>query len=454
MARKPVVSIVGRPNVGKSSLFNRMVGARAAVVHGEPGVTRDRHYREASWDGTSFVAVDTGGLVPNAREAIPSQIRRQVDLAVEESALVVFVVDAQVEPTDLDLMIARRLLRSAGGRIVAVANKAESTRTRFSVGTYASLGTGEPIAVSALHGQGVGDLLDRIVGELKRGGGVGEQSPDTAERIRVAIVGRPNAGKSSLVNRLLKKERMIVDNVPGTTRDAVDSFVKHRGEELVLIDTAGLRRKSRIRESTEYYSTMRAIASIQRCDVAVVMVDSVVGLQEQDLKIVERVVQQRRGVVLCWTKWDAREKDPRTFDQMVAEARRRYMELRHVPAVSISSVTGQRVTTLLDLVMRVRGRMSSRIAPSVLKDDLRKWVRASAHPQVGGKPVKIMGVKQRRGSPPTFVFFATNPSLVTSSYRRYLSNKLHDSYDLDGCPIALHFGTPARSGARTRATPP
>ncbi len=444
----PIVSIVGRPNVGKSSLFNRILRRRIAVVDEIAGVTRDRNYMRACWNECEFILVDTGGVVPTSREHIAEEIHRQVDIAVEESQIVVFLVEASTGPTDLDLMIAQKLRRGFRDRVILAVNKAESAGAELDAAAHNALGCGEPLPVSALHGKGVGDLMDRIC-EIIATLGIHEGPAEDSRELRIAIVGRPNVGKSSFVNKLLKQQRMIVDDVPGTTRDAIDSVMEFRDMRMRLIDTAGLRKKSQIKDNVEYYANLRAIGSLDRCDIALLMIDTTDGIREQDLRILSHALELRRGVVVCWNKWDIVEKDPKTFDHLVRETREQYMELRHTPMISISALTGQRVRQVLDIALEVRERMTARLSPAELRSAFFEWVRAHPHPIIGTKEVRFLGVKQAEAASPTFLIFCTNAALMQPSYRRYLSNKIHDRFDFAGCPITFAFkgaGKPQRRG--------
>jgi len=438
----PVVSIVGRPNVGKSSLFNRVLGRRAAVVDDEPGVTRDRNYADTVHDGVAFTLVDTGGLIPTSRDTLVRSIHDQVDAAIEESSVIVFLVEASTGPTDLDLLIAKRLRRQCPHAVILAVNKAESKASQYDVAEHVSLGCGEPRPVSALHGLGVADLVDEIVAKLKKGA--------TARRthkpvdISIAILGRPNAGKSLLVNRLLKEKRMIVDASPGTTRDAIDSFLAYRHQRVRLIDTAGLRRKSQVKDTVEKHTNLRALQSIERADVCVLMIDAQQGVATQDLKILAKIAQAHKGMMVCLSKWDLVEKDHRTFDAMVSELRRRYMEMRDVPVVSVSALTGLRVWHILDHACAIRARMRTQLGASAFTERLHEWIRARPHPMVGSREVRFLGGKQATAEFPLFLFFCTNPKLVQPSYERYLVNKIHDTFDFRGCPLEVSFRPPGR----------
>jgi GTP-binding protein len=446
----PVISIVGRPNVGKSSLFNRILGRRVAVVDDVAGVTRDRNYMKTMWNDVEFTLVDTGGLIPNLREAIPEAIHDQVDIAVRESAVVLFVVEMGPGVTDLDQIIARQLKRSFASRTILVVNKAESARAVYEIPSYMQLGFGKPFPVSALHGKGVGDLLEEALERARENAAKGQGTTVETEGLRVAIVGRPNAGKSSLVNKLLKQNRMIVDSKPGTTRDAIDSQLEFGDQKIILIDTAGLRKKARVKKNDmEYYSNMRALDSIDRCDVCVLVVDVSAGIGVQDMRILRKIFESRKGLVLVWNKWDLMEKDHKTFDNMVADVRHEYPDLKNVPMISLSALTGQRVPSLMDLVFSVKERMGVNIGGKEFEDQVFSWVRAHPHPVTPGSEVRFMGVKQVKAAFPLFRFFVTNHEMVTPGYERFLTNKIHERYDFLGCPVVLEFRPISRGKGNT-----
>ncbi len=447
MSYIPIVSVIGRPNVGKSSLFNRILNRRIAVVNDFPGVTRDRNCMEATWNGQEFNIIDTGGLIPTSRESIPSEIKTQVDIAVEESTVIIFLVEAQPGPTDLDLLIAKQLRKKCKKKIILVANKSESREAKIEAHRHVSLGCGDPLMVSAIHGYGIGDLLDRICEKIKEDGK--EKLPEKLEiDLSIAVVGRPNAGKSSFVNKLLKDSRMIVDDLPGTTRDAIDSMLNYNGLNVKLIDTAGLRKKAQVNDEIEYFSNLRALGSVKRCDICVLLIDSVKKLGEQDLKIVSHVVKNKKGLVICWNKWDIMEKDHKTFDMLVSETKKRYMEMQHVPMVSISALTGQRVTKVVEIARQIKTTMKKHIKPSDLRDDFFNWIKRHPHPFISGKEVRFLGIKQRDSHYPQFLIFCANPKSIVPSYRRFLINKFHEKYDFFGCPIILQFKLAGRSGLK------
>lgn len=448
MSFVPVVSIVGRPNVGKSSLFNRIIGKRVAVIDDMPGVTRDRNYYTASWNGLDFMLVDTGGMLPTAHEAIPEAIHEQVRIAVNESDVVVLVTDGRTGPTDFDEMIAKQLKRESSDKVIVSVNKTEARDTRYEADSFRSLGLGKPFAVSAIHGNGVADLLDEIVDLIrhKRQGDLpaGENESDEIE-LKLAVVGRPNAGKSSLVNKLLKQNRMIVDSVPGTTRDAIDSRLVYNGRKIVLIDTAGLRKRSHIKLDLEYYSNLRAISSIERCDICALVIDVTSGIGIQDLRILRKILEMHKGVVLVWNKWDIMKKDHKTFDQLAAEVRKQYVELRFVPMVSSSALTGQRINAVLNTAMEIKERMVFKVSSSEFENKVFEWTRVHPHPAIPGNSVRFLGAKQIAAPFPLFRGFVTNPENIVPSYTRYLINKIYETYDYRGCPVVMDFRPIARS---------
>lgn len=442
--KKPIVAIVGRPNVGKSSLFNRILGRRFAVVDEIAGVTRDRNYMETRWNGCSFLMTDTGGLMPGSDEPIAKEVRQQVELAVDESTVILFLVDAQTGPADVDQEVARLLRKRALDRVILVANKAESKSAVYDIAAFNKLGLNEPVPVSALHGTNVGNLLDVVVDMIKKKP-FAVMHDEGIPALRLAIVGRPNAGKSSLVNKLLNEHRMIVDEVPGTTRDAIDTRLIFHGQPIVLIDTAGLRKKARVdKGGLEYYSNLRALESINRADVCGLVIDAQAGFGEQDLKILDQILSKRKGVLLIFNKWDLVVKGDKTFDHMLTALRRSYTELQHVPAVSISALTGQRVPVVIELALKIKAGLRVRIPAAAFRRELFRWVREKPHPITANVEVRILGGKQVPADYPIFHLFSTNAHQIKQSYSRYLSNKIHEQFGFDGCPVVLSFKTPTR----------
>lgn len=449
MSSIPVVSIVGRPNVGKSSLFNRIIGKRIAIVDDLAGVTRDRNYFKADWNDCPFMLVDTGGLVPTLHDILPERIHEQVEIATKESSVILFLVEAHTGPTDLDLMVAKQLRRSFQNRVLLIVNKSESADSVFELDSYRSLGIGDPFPVSALHGSGIADLLDEIVIRLRslsQNELVLTEEKDNA--LKLAVVGRPNAGKSSLVNKMLGTNRMIVDSLPGTTRDSIDSEVVFNDSRVILIDTAGIRKRARVKDDVEYYSNLRAMKSVERCDVCILMIDVTEGIGVQDLRILRSISQLRKGVLLVWNKWDIMEKDHRTFDQLVAETRHQYMELRPVPMISVSALTGQRVQAIISLAMEIKQRMEKKIPGAEFENTVFEWVRSHPHPAIPENPVRFLGARQVPAPFPLFKFFVTNHKDIAPSYERYLTNKIYDTWGFEGCPLTLEFNSITRSKSR------
>ena len=447
----PVVSIVGRPNVGKSCLFNRIIGKRVAVVDDISGVTRDRNYQNAVWNSCAFSVVDTGGLVPSSKDAMTRDVAKQVDIARAEAEVILFVVDCQTGITDLDLRIAAGLRKRMRQTVFLVINKTESGKATYQLGEFVRLGFGEGHAVSALHGYGVADLLDTVTGVLNRSGKkqarlfAATQEPDG---LKIAVVGRPNAGKSSLVNKLLGSERMIVRPEAGTTRDSIDSAMEYKGETFTLIDTAGLRKKANVKEDLEYYCNLRAIASIRRCDIAVIVIDAVAGIHEQDLRIAKTIFDMKKGMMLCFNKWDLLAKTQATFDQLVKQLTTQYMELRHVPMAPVSALTGRRVTAVLDGAIEIRNHMLTRIDEKELSRRVLAWAKAHPHPVAENKSISIFSCSQSSAPFPCFFVSSTHPRQALLSYKRFLANKLYDTYNFDGCPVTVDF-VPAKKSSPT-----
>ena len=450
MADKPVISIIGRPNVGKSSLFNRIIGKRIAVVDDQPGVTRDRNYYTSEWNGEQLIFVDTGGMLPTDHSAIPEAIHEQVRIAVDESAVVIFLVDATTGPVDTDMQIAQIIRRTSPEKAICVVNKCESAERAFSKDEFRMLGLGEVYPVSALHGTGVAEVLDRtaeMVGKIQAAQNAVET--DTGTTLRLAVIGRPNAGKSSLVNTLLHRKRMIVDSVAGTTRDAIDSEFFHDGRRIIIIDTAGLRKKSHVKHGVEYFANLRALGSIERCDICILMIDVFETIGVQDLRILRKILELRKGVLLVWNKWDVIEKNHKTFDQLVAEARRQFRELQFVPMISVSALTGQRTTAIIEKAFKIQERMTHRVPAAEFENNVFTWVRAHPHPAIPEDPVRFLGAKQLDGPNPHFRFFVTNPKEIVPSYHRFLLNKIYETYDFEGCPVVLDY----RPGKRPKKRP-
>ncbi|MEW5993319.1 MAG: ribosome biogenesis GTPase Der [Candidatus Zixiibacteriota bacterium] len=431
----PTVAIIGRPNVGKSSLFNRLLQKRAAVVDEQPGITRDRNYAVCDWSGVQFCLVDTGGLVPETADLMEQLIFDQTEFAINESELVLFVVDAQVGLDPIDRRIADLLHRSKDTCLL-VANKVDSEKYDSDVFEFMALGLGEPAPVSAQTGRGTGDLLDRLVVMLPE---VLPEEPDETEVVKVAVVGRPNVGKSSFINCLIGQPRLLVTPVAGTTRDAIDTPFEWQGQRFLLIDTAGLRRRYKVLQNVEFYTNLRTIKAVENCHVAVLLVDAVDGLTSQDQRIMEQVLTARRGAVLAVNKWDLVEKETSTADRFTRAIRRVLAKYAHVPVVYMSALTGQRTTRVLALVKTVYGQYNKRIPTAELNDFLQATLARKHPPARRGKYIRIKYLTQTETGPPTFVFFANQPELVDKSYIAYLSNAIRGRFGFQGVPFRVKF---------------
>ena len=429
----PLVAIVGRPNVGKSTFFNRLTEERQAIVHDEPGVTRDRVYGHVIWGGITFSIVDTGGFVPNSADRFEAAIREQVHLAIEEADLILFVVDVTTGITQLDQEMAS-LLRKSERRVMVIANKADNNERRWAASDMYQLGFEDVYAVSAINGMGNGDMLDAVVEALP-----GFDEEDEDERTRIAIIGRPNTGKSSITNTLLGQERSIVTEISGTTRDSIDSILKYHGEELILVDTAGLRKRARITENVEFYSILRTERAIETCDVAVLLLDAKEGLEAQDIKVLSQAEQMKKGLVVAINKWDLVEKETNTALEYETLIRERLKTLSYVPIITVSAVTKQRVHKLLDKVLEVVVERKKRVSTSELNEWL-QWVTEKHNPPMyRNRRVKMNYVTQVRSAPPVFNFFTNYPKGVKEPYQRYLENKLRQSFGFEGVPVKLVF---------------
>ncbi len=427
-----LVAIVGRPNVGKSTMFNRFIGQRNAIVHDLPGVTRDRHYAETEWAGKRFTLIDTGGFVPESEDVFETAIREQAQVAIEEADLVLFVVDglAGLHPQDSDIA---DILRRAQKKVLLVVNKVDHDAREGMLGEFYRLGLGDPVPASALLGRKIGDLLDLLTREARESG----EAPDP--RLKLAVIGKPNVGKSSFVNALLKEERHIVTDIPGTTRDPIDAVLKYYGEELLLVDTAGLRRRSRIQESVEFFSAVRTIKSIERCDVAIILLDAKAGPEHQDLRIIETVAAKGKGGVIAVNKWDLIEKDSQTaslFEHALQEKLRVYS---YFPVIFISSLNKQRIYKVLEIAKAVDAEQRKRIPTGELNQLLRADIEAVAPRTRSGKELKINYMTQVREKPPVFAFFCNDPRLVEDNYKRYLEKRLRERFGFTGVPLVLSF---------------
>lgn len=429
---KPIVAIVGRPNVGKSALFNRIIGQRLAIVESEPGVTRDRIYAEAEWLGRRFILVDTGGIEERPTAELSRATRQQAEEAMREADLILFTVDVQAGLTADDWAVAE-LLRRAERPVLLVANKADNERLALAAAEFFALGLSAPIPVSAEHGRNVGDLLDAVVARLP----AAADDARRADEIAVAVIGRPNVGKSSLVNRLVGKERMIVSDVPGTTRDAVDTLLEYEGTTFRLIDTAGLRRRARIESSVEHYSALRAVRAAERSDVCLVVLDAVDGVTEQDARVAGIPHEAGKGVVLVVNKWDLVEKDGRTMQEYEERIRKELAYLQYAPILFVSARTGQRVHQLLETARTVAENASIRVPTGRLNEVLQEAMHLHQPPSDKGQRLRIFFATQVGVQPPHFVLFMNDPNLFHFSYRRYLESRLREAFGFTGTPIVI-----------------
>ena len=429
---KPVVAVVGRPNVGKSTLFNKLIGQRLSIVEDTPGVTRDRIYAECEWLGHTFMLVDTGGIEPQSDDVILSQMRRQAEVAIERASVIILVVDVRDGVTATDQDVAQMLLKS-GKPVILCVNKCDGigdVPPEFY--EFYNLGLGDPIAVSSVHGHGTGDLLDEVLRYLPE-----EDADDTDEDvIRVAVIGKPNVGKSSLINRMAGEERVIVSDIAGTTRDAVDTRVENEYGKFLFIDTAGIRRKSKVLDSIERYSVLRAFMAVDRADVAVIVIDATVGFTEQDSKVAGYAHEQGKACIVAVNKWDAVEnKTDKTMKEFTDRLEKDFSFMSYVPFLFISAMTGQRVNKLYELIHTVAERNAFRATTGQMNDLLSVAVARVEPPSDKGKRLKIYYMTQASTKPPTFVAFVNRKDLFHFSYQRYLENQIRNTFNLEGTPI-------------------
>lgn len=428
---KPIVAIVGRPNVGKSTLFNVIAGDPIAIVKDTPGVTRDRIYADCSWLNYNFTLIDTGGIEPDSSDVILSQMRDQAQIAIDTADVIIFLVDVRQGLTDADGKVADMLRRSQKPVVLCV-NKVDSfKKMEADVYEFYNLGIGDPIPVSASNHQGVGDLLEAVSDHFKKDG----SESDDDDRPRIAIVGRPNVGKSSIVNRLVGEKRVIVSDIAGTTRDAIDTPLKRNGREYILIDTAGLRRKSKIHEDLERYSIIRTVTAVERADVVVMVIDAAEGVAEQDAKIAGIAHERGKGVIIAVNKWDAVEKDDKTIYKMTEKIKQTLAYMPYAEFVFISAKTGQRLDKLFELIDMIIENQSMRIATGVLNEILAEAVAMQQPPSDKGRRLKIFYMTQISVKPPTFVVFVNDKKLMHYSYTRYIENQIRNAFGFRGTPL-------------------
>lgn len=428
---KPIVAIVGRPNVGKSTLFNVIAGDSIAIVKDTPGVTRDRIYADCSWLNYNFTLIDTGGIEPDSSDVILSQMRDQAQIAIDTADVIIFLVDVRQGLTDADGKVADMLRRSQKPVVLCV-NKVDSfKKMEADVYEFYNLGIGDPIPVSASNHQGVGDLLEAVSNHFKKDG----SESDDDDRPRIAIVGRPNVGKSSIVNRLVGEKRVIVSDIAGTTRDAIDTPLKRNGREYILIDTAGLSRKSKIHEDLERYSIIRTVTAVERADVVVMVIDAAEGVAEQDAKIAGIAHERGKGVIIAVNKWDAVEKDDKTIYKMTEKIKQTLAYMPYAEFVFISAKTGQRLDKLFELIDMIIENQSMRIATGVLNEILAEAVAMQQPPSDKGRRLKIFYMTQISVKPPTFVVFVNDKKLMHYSYTRYIENQIRNAFGFRGTPL-------------------
>jgi GTP-binding protein len=430
-----IVAIVGRPNVGKSTLFNRLTRSREAIVHETSGVTRDRHYGKSFWNGIEFSVIDTGGYVENSTDIFEEEIRRQVMLAIEEADVILYLVDVESGITDLDQAVAE-ILRRSGKNVLLVVNKVDTHEKSIDIHVFHVLGLGELYPISSASGSGTGDLLDALVASFRK-----ETLPAEADLPRIAIIGRPNVGKSSLLNALLGQERNIVTPEPGTTRDSVLVRYNKYGFDFYLIDTAGLRKKSKVTGNLEFYSVMRSIHSIENSDVCLLLLDALRGMEAQDMNIFNLVIRNRKGVVILVNKWDLVEKDHSSTGKYEKLIREKLQPFSDVPVVFISALTRQRIHKVLELASQVHENRRRKIPTAKLNDFLHRILEEHHPPAVKGKFVRIKYMTQLPTYSPSFAIFCNLPQYIREPYKRYVENRLRENFNFTGAPIQIFFRT-------------
>jgi len=431
-----IVAIVGRPNVGKSTLFNRLTTARTAIEEKVPGVTRDRLYGQTEWNGKSLIIVDTGGITFGRVDQISTLVRNQVQLAIEEATLIIFLLDGREGLTALDEEISA-MLRRSGKEVIPVVNKIDQFEQDSMKYNFYGLGFGDPLPLSAVHGKGTGELLDLISSKLDLKIQAAEDYlPDA---VKVAVIGRPNVGKSSLINKMLGEERVIVSDIPGTTRDAIDTFYSYDQQPYLLIDTAGMRRKSKVRESVEYYSVLRSLKAVQRADLALLLIDALDGITEQDQRLAGYVDQTGRGLILVINKWDLVRDAENARADFIINLKRQFSFVPYAQVVFISALTGWRLQKIYPLILQTWQELHKRISTSLLNELLEDAIAVNPPATVKGKRVRIYYVTQPAVKPPSFVFFANEPELIHFSYMRYLENRIRESFGFTGTPIRIKF---------------
>lgn len=428
-----IVAIVGRPNVGKSTLFNRLVGARKAIVKEVSGVTRDRHYGKSNWNGKDFSVIDTGGYVTGSDDVFEGEIRRQVEIAIDEANVILFMVDVETGVTDLDQAVAH-VLRKSLKPVLVVANKVDNHDRLNEIYEFYNFGLDQVYGISSINGSGTGDLLDALVSKFSE-----DQIKEDLGIPRLAIVGKPNVGKSSLTNALLGNERNIVTNISGTTRDSIDSRYNAFGFDMILVDTAGIRKKSKVHEDIEFYSVMRAIRTIEDCDVCLFMIDGTEPVQNQDMSIFSVIEKNKKGIVLLVNKWDLIEKDTSSTKKYEESIKERLAPFTDLPIVFISALNKQRIHKALETAMQVYQNRMQKIPTSQLNEVMLEAIKKNPPPSYKGKYIKIKYVTQLPTHSPSFAFFCNLPQYIKDPYKRYIENQLRQSFNLNGVPIRVFF---------------
>lgn len=433
--RTPLVAIVGRPNVGKSSLFNRLTKIKSAIVDDVSGVTRDRLYGDVEWNGKIFQLIDTGGYVPQSDDVFEAAIREQVEIAIDEADVILFVVDGRTGITPVDSLIAN-MLRMSNKTVIVVVNKIDNTHQNILASEFYQLGLKSVFDVSALSGRNTGDLLDEVINSLK----YSEIEKEDDERMRIAIIGRPNVGKSSLTNSLLGIDRSIVTDIPGTTRDSINSILKYYGEEIVLVDTAGLRKKAKVKDNIEFYSNIRTYKAIADCDVAIVLIDAQLGLDKQDQKIIDEAVSRRKGIILAVNKWDLIEKDTNTAKYYEQEIKAKLGSLDYIPIIFISALSKQRIFKLIELAKEISVERKKKISTSLLNETLLALISKTPPASTPtGREIKIKYITQVGNKYPIFLFFANEAKYIQDSYRRFLEKLIRKHFGFNGVAITISF---------------
>jgi len=433
-----IVAIVGRPNVGKSTLFNRLVEARKAIVDDFSGVTRDRHYGQAEWTGKKFTIIDTGGYVSESNDVFESAIRGQVEIAIEESDVLLFMVDVTSGITDLDVAFAN-LLRRAKKTVIVVVNKVDNNERQYESAEFYGLGFDRLFNISSVSGFGTGELLDDIVSVLPVNEISEDEDAPVNELPKIAIVGRPNVGKSSIINSLLGEERNIVTDIAGTTRDTIHSLYKLYDKEFLLIDTAGIRRKAKVHDDIEFYSVMRSVRAVEDCDITVLVIDATVGIDSQDMNLVHLAIKNGKGLVILVNKWDLVEKDHKTsleFEKIIHEKLKPFSD---VPVILTSAITKQRLHKSIEVILHVYENRKQKIPTHKLNDIMLPLIEHYPPPAIKGKYVKIKFIVQLPGKSPKFAFFCNLPQYVNESYKRYLENKIRENFDFQGVPMVIYM---------------